>query len=98
MIKVMIYNLINKLFNIFDLHELNDFLRVYHALMTLISFFRKSRSLHFNRFRMIVTILKLSILNFLIFSDVDTTKALKFSSIEISTIKIVELENLSIST
>jgi hypothetical protein len=50
MIKMMIHNLMNKSFNIFDSHELNNFLRICHALMTLISFFRKSRSLHFNRF------------------------------------------------
>jgi hypothetical protein len=99
MIKMMIHNLMNKSFNTFDSNELNDFLRIYHALVTLISFFRTSRSLHFNRFRMIATVLRLSILNFLIFSDVDDTmKTLKFSSIEISTIKVAELENSSIST
>ncbi len=93
MIKMMIHNLINKLFNIFDSHELNDFLKICHVLMTLISFFKRSRSLHFNWFRMIVIVLRLSILNFLIFFNVDDmTKTLRFFSIEISTIRIVELE------
>jgi hypothetical protein len=95
---MMIHNLMSKSFNISDSHELNDFLKICHVLMTLISFFKKFRSLHFNRFRMIVIVLRLSILNFLTFFDVDTTKALKFSSIEISTIRIIELENSSIST
>jgi hypothetical protein len=40
MIKVMIYNLMNKSFNTFDSHELNDFLRICHVLMTLILFFK----------------------------------------------------------
>jgi hypothetical protein len=73
MIKMMIHSLMSKSFNTFDSHELNDFLRICHALMTLISFFRKSRSLHFNWFRMIVIVLRLSILNFLIFFNVDDT-------------------------
>jgi hypothetical protein len=64
MIEMMIHNLISKSFNIFNSHELNDFLKICHALMTLISFFRRFRSLHFNRFRMIATVLRLSILNF----------------------------------
>jgi hypothetical protein len=64
MIRMMIHNLMNKSFNIFDSHELNDFLRICHALMTLISFFRRFRSLHFNWFRMIVIVLRLSILKF----------------------------------
>jgi hypothetical protein len=64
MIEIMIYNLMNKSFNIFDSHELNDFLKICHALMTLISFFKKFQSLHFNQFRMIVIVLKLSISEF----------------------------------
>jgi hypothetical protein len=54
----------SKSFNIFDSHELNDFLRICHVLMPLISFFKRSRSLHFNRFWMIVIVLRLLILNF----------------------------------
>jgi hypothetical protein len=57
MIKMMIHNLMNKSFNIFESHELNDFLKIYHILMILISFFKKFRSLNFNRFRMIVIVL-----------------------------------------
>ncbi len=84
---------------IFFSHELNDFLKICHALITLISFFRKFRSLHFNRFRMIVIVLRLSILKFLIFFNVDdTTKTLKISSIEISTIRIIEFESSSTLT
>ncbi len=75
MTKMMIQSLMKRSFNTFDSHELNDFLRICHVLMTLISFFKKSRSLHFNRFRMIIIVLRLSILNFLTFSDVDTTRA-----------------------
>jgi hypothetical protein len=63
----MIHNLMNKLFNTFDSHELNDFLKICHVLMTLISFFKRFRSLHFNRFRMIVIVLRLFILNFWLF-------------------------------
>jgi hypothetical protein len=64
MIKMMIHNLMNKSFNTFDSHELNDFLKICHVLITLISFFKRFRSLHFNQFRMIVIVLRLSILNF----------------------------------
>jgi hypothetical protein len=98
MIQLMIYNLMNKSFNIFDSHKFNDFLKICHVLMTLISFFRKFRLLYFNRFKIIVIILKLSILNFLNFFDVnDTMKTLKKFSIEISTIRIIKLENSLIS-
>jgi hypothetical protein len=59
---MMIQNLINTSFYIFDSNELNEFFKIFHAFFALISFFKKFLSLHFNRFFMIVTILKLFIL------------------------------------
>ncbi len=76
---MMIQNLIHKSFNIFDSNELNESFKIFHAFFALISFFRRFLSLHFNRFFMIVTILKLFILILRSFSKmikIETTESI----------------------
>jgi hypothetical protein len=79
---MMIQNLINKSFNIFDFDELNEFYRIFHAFFALISSFRRFLSLHFNRFLMIVTTLRLFILNLRSFSKMIKTTEIETTAFE----------------
>jgi hypothetical protein len=94
---MMIQNLINKSFNIFDLNELNEFFRIFHAFFALISFFKRFLSLYFNRFFMIVTILKLFILILRSFSKMTETIEMKTTAIKIESI-VSSYSTFSIST